>query len=248
MPPQEESDYYPYGGEIPVSGSDSNHYKFTGKERDAETCTTTCVDYFGARHYASSIGRFMTPDLDSDVDDPGPVPYANFRDPQTLNLYSYVRNNPLNRIDPDGHKLVCNNSTTTDHAGTIHVHVNCHEEADSEPIAPSTLDKFRTLFFSDVSDPADKRALINSIVGDVVTGHASVGNTTLNELIPGSPVMSSAPPLPSIPLKVLKVLDAIDTSSSAGPDIEGGKSFQNREGKLPQSMNTGTQSPIKNGM
>jgi uncharacterized protein RhaS with RHS repeats len=28
---QKESDYYPYGGEIPISGSDSNHYKFTGK-------------------------------------------------------------------------------------------------------------------------------------------------------------------------------------------------------------------------
>src|SRR5207237_9283952 len=55
MPPQGESDFYPYGGEIPVTTGDLNHYKFTAKERDAETCTTTCLDYFGARHYAASV-------------------------------------------------------------------------------------------------------------------------------------------------------------------------------------------------
>jgi len=31
------------------------------------------------------------------------VPYANLSDPQTLNLYSYVSNNPLGRADADGH-------------------------------------------------------------------------------------------------------------------------------------------------
>jgi hypothetical protein len=36
MPPQSESDYYPYGGEIPITTGDSNHYKFTGKERNPE--------------------------------------------------------------------------------------------------------------------------------------------------------------------------------------------------------------------
>ncbi len=37
IPPQQESTYYPYGGEIVISGSDPNHYKFTGKERDTES-------------------------------------------------------------------------------------------------------------------------------------------------------------------------------------------------------------------
>ncbi len=55
----QESDYYPYGGEIPISNcGDSNHYKFTGKERDSESG----LDMFGARYYGSSLGRFMTPD------------------------------------------------------------------------------------------------------------------------------------------------------------------------------------------
>jgi RHS repeat-associated protein len=90
MPPQEESDFYPYGGEIPVSGSDPNHYKFTGKERDYESS----LDYFGARHYTSAMGRFMQPD----------EPFVDQEDsnPQSWNLYSYVLNNPLKSVDPDG--------------------------------------------------------------------------------------------------------------------------------------------------
>ena len=42
-----ESDYYPWGGELQFVNSDTNHYKFTGKERDTETG----LDYFGARYY-----------------------------------------------------------------------------------------------------------------------------------------------------------------------------------------------------
>jgi RHS repeat-associated protein len=93
---QEESDYYPYGGEIPVSGTDSNKYKFTAKERDTESG----LDMFGARYYGSSLGRFMTPDWAAK---PTTVPYANFGNPQSLNLYSYVENNPTTAGDPDGH-------------------------------------------------------------------------------------------------------------------------------------------------
>ena len=91
MPPQKESDYYPYGGEIPVSGSDSNHYKFTGKERDAESG----LDNFGARHFASVMGRFMSPDAKS-------MTYRHVAFPQKWNKYAYVQNNPLVRIDPNG--------------------------------------------------------------------------------------------------------------------------------------------------
>jgi RHS repeat-associated protein len=68
----------------------------TGKERDAESGN----DYFGARYYASSMGRFMSPDWSAKV---MPVPYAKLDNPQSLNLYSYVWNNPLSRNDPTGH-------------------------------------------------------------------------------------------------------------------------------------------------
>ncbi|MGH9724934.1 MAG: RHS repeat-associated core domain-containing protein [Candidatus Acidiferrales bacterium] len=68
----------------------------TGKERDSESG----LDYFGARYYASSMGRFMSPDWSAKQE---PVPYSKLDDPQTLNLYSYVGNNPLSRADKDGH-------------------------------------------------------------------------------------------------------------------------------------------------
>ncbi|MHB1022636.1 MAG: RHS repeat-associated core domain-containing protein [Acidobacteriaceae bacterium] len=68
----------------------------TGKERDAESG----LDYFGARYYASNMGRWMSPDWSAKVE---PVPYSKLDDPQTLNLYGYLTNNPLSRTDPDGH-------------------------------------------------------------------------------------------------------------------------------------------------
>lgn len=68
----------------------------TGKERDTESGN----DYFGARYYSSSMGRFMSPDWSAKED---PVPYAHLDDPQSLNLYSYVENNPLFKADLDGH-------------------------------------------------------------------------------------------------------------------------------------------------
>jgi len=71
----------------------------TGKERDPESG----LDDFGARYNSSSMGRFMTPDWSSE---PKSVPYADFRNPQGLNLYSYVKNNPVTATDPDGHCTV----------------------------------------------------------------------------------------------------------------------------------------------
>jgi RHS repeat-associated protein len=69
---------------------------FTEKERDTESGN----DYFGARYYSSSMGRFMSPDWSAKVT---PVPYAKLDNPQSLNLYAYVLNNPLTHVDPDGH-------------------------------------------------------------------------------------------------------------------------------------------------
>jgi RHS repeat-associated protein len=72
----------------------------TGKERVAESG----LDMFGARYYSSPFGRFMTPDWEAK---PTNVPYANFGNPQSLNLYSYVENNPTTTGDPDGHCPPC---------------------------------------------------------------------------------------------------------------------------------------------
>jgi RHS repeat-associated protein len=94
-----ESDYYPWGGELQFVNNDSNDYKFTGKKRDLETG----LDYFGARYYSNGLGRWTTPDWAAKAT---AVPYAEFSDPQSLNLYSYVRNVPTVGYDSDGHQDV----------------------------------------------------------------------------------------------------------------------------------------------
>jgi RHS repeat-associated protein len=91
-----ESDFYPWGGELQFLANDSNHYKFTGRERDSESQ----LDYFGARYYSNGLGRFIAPDWSAA---PVPVPYADLTDPQSLNQYSYVRNIPTVKVDADGH-------------------------------------------------------------------------------------------------------------------------------------------------
>ena len=70
--------------------------RFTGKERDAESG----LDDFGARYYNSNLGRWITPDWAAKAT---AVPYATLANPQTLNLYAYVANNPTTLADIDGH-------------------------------------------------------------------------------------------------------------------------------------------------
>ncbi|HYM01036.1 MAG TPA: RHS repeat-associated core domain-containing protein, partial [Blastocatellia bacterium] len=95
-------DYLPFGEEIGTVGrsgiagyssSTDIHQKFTSKERDVESM----LDYFLARYYASSQGRFASVDPLND----GPKQ----PDPQTLNGYEYCRNNPIKYVDADGQKI-----------------------------------------------------------------------------------------------------------------------------------------------
>ncbi|KKP36690.1 MAG: hypothetical protein UR28_C0039G0001, partial [Candidatus Peregrinibacteria bacterium GW2011_GWF2_33_10] len=77
------------------SGDYKNKYKFTGKELDEETN----LYYYGARYYNSQIGRFISID-------PIQVTKERLVNPQGLNLYAYVNNNPLRYIDPTGKSLI----------------------------------------------------------------------------------------------------------------------------------------------
>ena len=78
--------------------------RFTGKERDAESG----LDDFGARYYASTMGRFMSPD-------PLSIEMYRLPDPQQLNLYMYARNNPLVITDPTGLDITCGGTRCADY-------------------------------------------------------------------------------------------------------------------------------------
>jgi RHS repeat-associated protein len=79
----ERYSYSAFGEPNRVSGV-GNPYMFTGRNYDWETG----LYYYRARYYKPSIGRFMQVD---------PVDYKD-----SMNLYTYVLNNPINHIDPKG--------------------------------------------------------------------------------------------------------------------------------------------------
>lgn len=85
-----ESTKYDPWGEI-VSGGTTNKFLYTGQEHDGETG----LHYYNARYYNPDIRRFTQAD---------PI-IQNVYDPQMLNRYSYVRNNPLRYTDPSGNLI-----------------------------------------------------------------------------------------------------------------------------------------------
>jgi RHS repeat-associated protein len=90
----EESAFYPFG--IPRHEHRVRQveeaYKFTQKERDRESG----LNYFAARYLAGGMSRFLSVDPKYANTD------ASAGDPQAMNLYAYVVNNPLKYSDPTG--------------------------------------------------------------------------------------------------------------------------------------------------
>ncbi len=85
----EQVRYLPFGSTL--AGSSESKFMYTSQEQDRETS----LYYYGARYYNPDLRRFAQPDgIIQDV-----------YDPQSLNRYSYVRNNPLRYTDPTGNYL-----------------------------------------------------------------------------------------------------------------------------------------------
>lgn len=98
----EEAAFHPFGTPRHISEArlGQEPYQFTQKERDGESG----LHYFEARYMAGMLARFVTPDIK--YANPDALPPDSLVSlllvPQQLNLYSYVRNNPLNLVDPTG--------------------------------------------------------------------------------------------------------------------------------------------------
>jgi RHS repeat-associated protein len=82
------NEYDPWGKVSRTEGNVDPEKRFTGQILDPESG----LYYYGARYYDPELARFISPD--PIVPSPG--------DPQTLNRYSYARNNPVKYIDPSG--------------------------------------------------------------------------------------------------------------------------------------------------
>jgi RHS repeat-associated protein len=103
-------DYLPFGEELPLgtggrtlgmghSGADSTRQKFTQKERDSESG----LDYFLARYYSGSQGRFTSVDpFNPNLALRGTEFVEWINQPQRWNKFAYALNNPLRFIDENG--------------------------------------------------------------------------------------------------------------------------------------------------
>jgi RHS repeat-associated protein len=89
-----EQGNFPYG-ETWYASSTTTKWQFTSYERDAESGN----DYAVARYLVNRLGRFSSPDLLS----------GSTNDPQSLNHYTYVLDDPINHVDPSG--LDCEEDT-----------------------------------------------------------------------------------------------------------------------------------------
>lgn len=98
--------YFPFGEEVTSllrqrarGWEHEEPLRFTGHERDGLETTATedaaYLDYMHARYYGPKWGRFLSVDPVLDIK-------RSVKQPQSWNRYSYVINNPVNRIDPDG--------------------------------------------------------------------------------------------------------------------------------------------------
>ena len=104
---------YAYNAESEIKSAAGVNYTYDGDGNRVEKSSgkiywygagteiaETGNDDFGARYYTSRLGRWLSADWSAV---PAPVPYANLTNPQTLNLYAMVSDNPETFADLDGH-------------------------------------------------------------------------------------------------------------------------------------------------
>ena len=171
-------DYAPFGEELAgLDGRDArwggfgSGIHFTGKEQ--EGYEGEYMHYFGARYFSAGLGRFTSPD--------SPLADQDVSDPQSWNLYGYVRNKSLSNTDPDG-------TTTCDENGD-----HCHDTVVVEGGSSSNAFNLWALtrqFASEVAQAAANAASgamqsVNDFrhnsncTGTLVAAGASIGATVL---------------------------------------------------------------------
>ncbi len=87
-----EDRFYPFGETRLSTGTMFTDRLYTGQRQIAELG----IYHYNARFYSPTLGRFLSAD----------TLMSGFANPQNLNRYSYVKNNPINASDPTGHYCV----------------------------------------------------------------------------------------------------------------------------------------------
>ena len=191
--------YYPYG-DIQVEEKDTgynNDYLYTGKELDRDTG----LYYYGARYYDPLIGRF------TGVDPWG----GDINDPQSLNKYSYVRNNPMKYVDENGEWF----ETFWDVGNTI---------VDYGSIIKNEIEIFvDTVKYVTTDDKAVKENAVANISKNTKELESALVDITADA------IATAVPFLPAGTTKVKKINDAVDNVKDS------------KKNELPRPKGTGYQ-------
>ncbi len=147
-------EYFPYGGTAFVAGSEVEvklkQYRYSGKERDA----STGLYYYGARYYAPWLGRWLSCDPAGTVDG--------------LNLYEFVKGNPLSSVDMTGRTLEdIINTTDSLFTGTEHNNLSTTLFTTSTNNTSTTADTLFTTSIGNTSTTAD--TLFTTSIGNTST-------------------------------------------------------------------------------
>ncbi|MBI3244284.1 MAG: hypothetical protein HYZ49_18550 [Chloroflexi bacterium] len=113
-----EQRYYPFGESRITTADLKTAHLFTG-----QIDTGLGIYSFGARFYSQKLGRFISADT--------VVP--DWKNPQSLNRYSYAINNPLKFIDPTGHSY-CDSEYAFEE--------DCEEGTDNSSYIPNPFDDY----------------------------------------------------------------------------------------------------------
>ncbi len=157
-----EESRYPYGVQRQVKGEGSMakgestaDYVYTGKEYDEETG----LIYFGGRYYAPELGRWITPDpllVEKD-------PKKSIDVPEELNLYAYVRNNPMRFVDEHGYIIKFEPGVSPEFKEAFEQAVGYLREAKVAKAIDELNDRREVVWISEITtdevqfDPSDRR-------------------------------------------------------------------------------------------
>jgi RHS repeat-associated protein len=186
-------DYYAFGVEETDVSQETDVYghdrpdpkKYTGHERDFSGGTLTrnehYLDYMHARYYAPSWGRFLSVDPVIDVK-------RALKSPQMWNRYSYVTNNALNRIDPDG-RLVQMVGTDEERKKAFEILKSTLREQDRKHVAMN--DKGIVSVASKAKGGVALMMLKDLARKDVPTINVQLGSTVTMKTAPGPSAMKT---------------------------------------------------------
>lgn len=179
-------DYLPFGEDLLASGrstslgyglADGARQKFTQKERDDETD----LDYFIARYYSYTQGRFTSVDpREIALENDRQRVLAYLANPQNWNRYSYVLNNPLILSDPDGREP---NKSQAGTAAQIVAIIKATEKGNPNATPTEILQKVDGYFRASQDQPGDTRYVYTNKKGWIDAKHFIAAANTAASIV-----------------------------------------------------------------